>query len=256
MRRLRLPSIITASPSAALVVRTGLRLLGAVALLLCFDPDRLLAATATDDGRTAANVVAALSTFRTEGPKGWSFTQTTEGDGRSRVERFDAAQPEFARWTLLQENGRAPTEDETRDYREKLSRRSRGGTAPQLAEQLDPASLELVETTTDRSTYRLRLRPGEEGDVTARFLRATLVFHHPTQTIESLEIASTGAFSPTFGVQIAEMRTLLRYSLPEADRPSLLLEARTRLRGRAFLFKSLDADLRVTFTDYQKAGRK
>src|SRR6186713_3340821 len=77
----------------------------------------------------------ALKTFRTEGPKGWSFTQTTRGEGHSRVERYDAAQPEFDRWTLLQEDDRPPTPEEVQDYREKLSRRSRGGTAPQLTDQ-------------------------------------------------------------------------------------------------------------------------
>ena len=72
----------------------------------------------------------AIKPFRTEGPKGWSFPQTTRGEGHSRVERYDATQPEFNRWTLLQQDDRAPTADELRDYREKLSRRSRGGTAP------------------------------------------------------------------------------------------------------------------------------
>ena len=64
---------------------------------------------------------AALKTFRTDAPKGWSFTQTTVGDAQSRVERYNAAQPEFNRWTLLQQNGRQPTADEFQDYAEKLS---------------------------------------------------------------------------------------------------------------------------------------
>ena len=55
----------------------------------------------------------ALKTFRTEGPKGWSFTQTTRGEGHSRVERYDAAQPEFDRWTLLQEDDPAAEADAT-----------------------------------------------------------------------------------------------------------------------------------------------
>lgn len=205
---------------------------------------------------SAAALKEVLATFRTEGPKGWSFTQTTEGAGHRRVERFDAAQPEFLRWTLLQEDHRAPTPDEARDYREKLSRRSRGGTGPQFASQLDVTTMEFIAATDDRATYRLRVQPGEAGDATAQFLRATIVFHEPTRTIESLEIASIGSFSPAFGVKIAAMSTTLRYSLPTAERPSLLQQSVTHLRGRAFWLKSLDADLTVTFSDYEKAGRR
>lgn len=202
-----------------------------------------------------APLAAALANFRAEGPKGWSFTQTTEGDGRSRVERYDAAQPDFARWTLVQQDGRAPTTEETRDYQEKLSRRSRGGTPPRLVDQLDLLHVAIVNEAPDRIAYRARLQPGEAGDKTAEFLFATMVVHTPTQTVESFEIAAMEPFSPVWGVNIAEMKTTMLYSLPSGDRPSLLQKTVTRVRGRAFFFKSLDADLVVTFAEYQKAGR-
>ena len=196
-----------------------------------------------------------LKTFRTEGPKGWSFTQTTEGDGQSRVERYNAAQPEFDRWTLLQQDGRTPTTDEAQDYREKLSRRSRGGTAPRLTDQLDLTTLEIVQQTEGRAICHFRLKPGEAGDATAKYLRATIGLHQPTKTIESFTIFSAEPFAPTLGVRIASMKTTLTYSLPDKDRPSLLQRSSTQLRGRAFYLKSLDADMTVTFTHFEKAHR-
>jgi hypothetical protein len=201
-------------------------------------------------------LAAALKPFRTEGPRGWSFTQTTTAEGHSRVERYDAGQPDFSRWTLLQEDGRTPSADERDDYRQKLSRRSRGGTAPPLLEQLDLKTLTTAEENSERITYHCQLKPSESGDETAKFLIATLVVHKPTHTIESFELASREPFSPTFGVRIAEMQTRLTYSLPDKDQPSLLLKSTTKLRGRAFWLKSLDADMVVTFTDYQYAGKR
>jgi len=198
----------------------------------------------------------ALKTFRMEGPKGWSFTQTTRGDGHSRVERYNATQPEFERWTLIQEDGHAPTPDETQDYREKQSRRSRGGTAPKLTDQLDLSTLQLASESPKRATLRCHLKPGEAGDATAKFLTATLILHKPTRTIESFELAADEPFSPTWGVKIAAMKTTLTYSVPDGARPSLLQESVTHLRGRAFLIKSLDADMNVTFTDYEFPFRK
>lgn len=241
-----------AAHARSLLGRCAWLIAGAIALSAV-----LVGRAAADENAPPAAVFAdALSRYRTEGPPGWSFTQKTVGDGHSRVERFDAAQPDFDRWSLLEQDGRPPTADERQDYREKLSRRSRGGTAPRLTDQLDLTTLSVTNDDADRMTLRFRLKPGEEGDNTARFLQATIVLHKSTRTIESLELASTESFSPTFGVRIAEMQTILRYSLPEADRPSLLLSTQTRLRGRAFWFKSLDADLTVTFSDHTKAGRR
>ena len=217
--------------------------------LLCVTASATLASVPPD-------LASALKTFRTDAPRGWSFTQTTRAQGQSRVEHFDAARPEFDRWTLLKQDGRTPTNEEQNDYKQKLTRRSSNRTAPLLTEQLDLSHSETVSETLGRATYRCRLKPGEAGDKTAAFLRVTLVVDKPTQSIESLEIASTGEFSPTFGVKIVEMKTVMTYSLPSANSPSLPLTVATHLRGRAFLVKSLDAEMTVVFADYAKAGEK
>ncbi|HYD84184.1 MAG TPA: hypothetical protein VEA63_09025, partial [Opitutus sp.] len=201
-------------------------MLARLSLLACAVVAAVSASAAIDPA-----IETALKAFRTEGPKGWSFTQTTEADGQSRVERHDAAQPAFARWNLVQVDGRPPTADDIQDYNEKASRRSRAGTAPRLNDQIDLATITVAHETPERTTYRARLKQGEDGDATAKFLVATLVLHKPTSTIEIFEIASTEPFSPVLGVNIAEMKTVMSYSLPESDRPSLLQKSTTRLRG-------------------------
>lgn len=197
-------------------------------------------------------LVTALKTFRAEPPPGWSFTQTTTAQGESLIERCDATKPEFDRWSLVQKNDRAPTAEERRDYAEIRSRRSRAGTAPKVTDQIDLTSLELAHEAGDRATFHARLVPGEKRDTTAASLRVTLQFHRPSATIESLELASIEEFSPTLGVRIAEMKTTMTYTLATADAPALPLTVTTRVRGRAFWLKSLDADMTVTFSDYQR----
>ncbi len=206
-------------------------------------------------GAPPPELAAALKSFRPDPPPGWSYTQTTVAEGKATVERYDAAKAHFERWTLLEQDGRAPTPDEATRYRELRSRWSRGGTAPKITDQLELDSLETVGETPERATFRCRVQRGEAGDRTARFLRATLVLHKPTRTLESIELGSTGEFSPTFGVKIAAMKTRLSYHPPEgkgAARPAAVV---THVRGRAFWFKSLDADMTVTFSDYVRAGK-
>ena len=200
-----------------------------------------------------AEVQQALQVFRAEGPKGWSFTQTTSAEGQQRVEHYDAGQPEFRRWTLVAQDGHPPSPQEAQNYREKFTRQSRGGSGPRLNQQIDLETLRLLTETSDQMTFTARLKAGEDGDTTAEFLRAIFVWDKPDQIIESFTIESIAGFSPTFGVKIAEMRTTMSYSRPSPDHPSLLQTIATRLRGRAFWFKSLDADMTVVYADYKPA---
>lgn len=200
-------------------------------------------------------LAAVLSHFRSEVPKGWSYSQSTSAEGQSMVEQHDGARPEFDRWSLLRKNGRTPTEEERREYRESRSRRSRAGTAPRLAEQIEATSAEVRHEDAARTTFECRVRPGDPGDRTAAYLRARIVVHRATRTIETLELRSTGPFRPALGVRIEEMFTRLTFSLPAGDRPSLPLSVETRLRGTAFWFRSLDAMMTITFTDYTRVTR-
>jgi hypothetical protein len=203
-----------------------------------------------------AELTAALQSFRAEAPRGWSYTQTTVSAGRSTVERCDATRPEFDRWSLRQKDERPPTAAEARDYFETRSRRSRGGTAPNLVEQLDLATVETLASDELRATFRCRLRPGEASDRTANFLRATLVLHRPSATLESIELHNTEPFNPTFGIHIREMRTRLTYSLPVGDVPSLPQRVETFVRGTAYWLKSLDAEMTITFHDYLPTAKR
>ena len=228
-----------------------MRFLGAMRFFLF-----LCALVASAHAAVPAELAAALKTFRTDAPRGWSFTQTTEAEGKSRIERYDAGKPEFDRWTLLKQDNQSPTDDEQIGYKQRLVRRPGKGSAPLLTDQLDLTNPETVSDRSDRATYRVRLKPGEAGDKTAEFMRVVLTIHKPTQTVESLEISSNGEFKPTWGVTITEMKTTMTYSLPSAETPSLPQKVTTRLRGRAFLVKSLDADMTVVYTDYAKTGKK
>lgn len=229
----------------------GIRFHGMMRLFFTF----LVLAAAASAGVPPA-LDAALQNFRGDPPRGWSYTQTTVAEGRSTVERYDATKVEFDRWSLVEKDGRPPTAEDQKEYAEMRSRRSRGGTAPKLTDQLDLATVQTVSDTAERATYRCGLRPGERSDRTAAFLRATVVVHKPTQAIESIELASTGEFSPAIGVKIAALKTLMTYTLPAPDQPAFPRGVTTHVRGRAFWFKSLDADMTVTYSAYEKAVRK
>ena len=123
-------------------------------------------------------------------------------------------------------------------------------------DQLDLASVEALSSGEEQAVYRCRLKPSESSDKTAAHLRAIITVHVPSRTVDSLELRSVSEFSPTLAVKVNELRTILTYSRPGDDRPALPLKVETRQRGTAFWFKSLDAEMTVTFSHYERAGKR
>lgn len=197
----------------------------------------------------------ALQAFRTEGPKGWAFTQTSHSPDRSRVETFDPLRPAHLQWTLVTENGETPSDRVLEAYRQQQTRRTGGRTAPNVKEQLIMASAELIAQDADREQWRFLLQPGADDDASAEHMATTITFHPATRTIERIELASFEPFSPMFGVNIESARTRIEYSLPVGEVPSLLQHIEVSVRGRAFYLKSLDSDMTVSYSDYNYRGR-
>lgn len=217
----------------------------------------LLALTATHlMAAVSALLDEALHEFRPDPPRGWSYTLTTVAEGHSTVEYHDASKPEFERWSLIRKDGNVPTDEEKRKYAEMRSRRSRGGTAPKITDQLDVTSIATIGETAERVLFRAGLRPGDRTDRTAAFLRVTISVDRRTRTVDAVELASRGEFRPAIGVKIAELKTILTYTPPDGERPAFPRSVTTHVRGRAFWFKSLDADMTVTYSDYAKPMRK
>ena len=197
----------------------------------------------------------ALKLFRAEGSPNWAFIQTTDSGDKNLVEHFDPAKPEFSRWTLLKKNGVAPTDSDLKEYRDRLSRRT-SGTAPNVKDQIDRATCELLSEEAERATYRFRLQTGENGDRSAAHMDVVFTLHKTTGIIERVELSAFEPFSPMFTVKITEAKTTMSYSLPTAERPTLLQQITMHIRGSAMWFKSLDADMTVTYSDHTFAGKK
>ncbi|MFT3870955.1 MAG: hypothetical protein QM715_21080 [Nibricoccus sp.] len=216
----------------------------------------LCCANATHAGQIPPELAHALKTYRAEGAMNWAYVQTTESSkGQSLVEHYDPSKPQFSRWTLLKKNGAAPKESDLKDYRDRLSRRT-NGTAPNIKDQIDPATCEIATEDAERASYRFKLLTTDKADRSAAHMNAVFTLHKPTGTIECVTLSSFEPFSPMFSVKVNEASTTIEYSLPTSERPTLLQKIAVRMRGSVMWFKSLDEDMTVTYSEYTYVGRK
>ncbi|MBC8009472.1 MAG: hypothetical protein H7067_05200, partial [Burkholderiales bacterium] len=198
-----------------------------------------------------ADLVAALDTFRAEGPRGWAFTQTTSGGGKERVERYDPRQRGAARWTLLSEKGVPPTEEEQKRYRDT---RPPFDSAADLAKQLVRESAALAARDERTTTYEFHLRPGSENDKAAAHMRARFTLDHPTGAITRVELFNIESFKAATSLTIHEARTTIVYSPPTNTRPALPQEVTMHVRGERFWIRDFEQKVTSTYSDQENAS--
>ena len=197
-------------------------------------------------------LTTALDHFRAEGPKGWSFTQTTTGDGKDRVERYNPRERGSARWTLISEKGAAPTEAEQQRYRDT---RPPYDSASNLAAQLDRARAALVGQDERSATYEFALKPASDGDTAAAHMRARVTLDRPTGAIVRVELFNFRPFKPAGSLTIEEARTTLVYAPPAEGVPSLPLESSMKVRGKRFWFSGFEQTVTSKFSDHADASK-
>lgn len=193
---------------------------------------------------------AALASFNPGMPDGWAYTLTTVRNDRSMTERFDPAKPPAAQWTLLELEGRAPTDDETEKYARSRSA-GPGGTQPNFERaDIDPGSLTLVKEDDRQAEFTATFRETSAGpDKMLGHLTLRLIVEKRLPHVTTCVLELREPYSPVLSVKMNELRVETRFSPPTANRPSLPLEMTSRFAGRIF-FISTGETLRLTYRDH------
>lgn len=199
--------------------------------------------------------IAALDRLASVDNDAWSYTMTTRSKEGVTIEQHDAAAPTGERWTLLQKDGRAPTQKELLEHRKEKAERDAERTNGERddEEDVDRSSIRLVSEDDRAATFHFRVR--SSGRMEAAFTKhilGTLVVNKSGSWAERFELESTQTIRPIPGVNIREF-TLVMTFWREAQSGEVLLETmESRTRGRAFGIKSLDDDRHVRFTDFRR----
>lgn len=194
----------------------------------------------------------ALARFSSDAPRGWAYTLTTTRGEETSVERYDPSRPKGGEWTLLQRNGRAPTADEVERYL-----RYKASTTPPTARatfekgDLDRSTFTLLREDANTAEYRGRFREDLKEPLLSH-LALDLKFAKQPAAVQSFTLRLADPFSPVLGVKMTELEVAMDFSPPADDRPSLPRASRSRFRGRLLFFKSIEEDLRITYSDFAR----
>lgn len=224
---------------------------------------RTLTAAALLSVSTAAHADALLDRLLTEsravGPNDFAWTRTTRSEQRSGdevevhsfVERWDPSRPAAQRWTLVSQDGRAPTADDLKQYA-----KSRPNAEVPYYGQL-PTYLGGKVQRADaagRQVYRgTGLPKGAmkigKNDLSASATVEAQVASGPKPFVEKVQTVSNKPFRMMFVVKVNQVETVNRYKLMPDGRP-VPAEQVTEMRG-SMLGKDGIMRTVITYSDHR-----
>lgn len=202
----------------------------------------------------------------------WAYTTTVDDKrrGEVRVRRVDPSKQDFReRDVLVSVNGGPPDERQLARHDRQLERRERrrqrngrrehedpdrpyerpGFEKERFLAALIPESIQLDRQ--DGDLLHLRFRAMEEGrERVFENLRGLLVLDTREEYIKELRLTPAGPIRPFFLTKVDDAYLSVRFELIDGE--PFQTSATWRLLGQALIVKNLDADMEVTWEDFEK----
>lgn len=173
------------------------------------------------------------------------------------VEQFDPRRPPAERWTLLTQDGRAPTDEEQQKFREQRNR----DPVPSYA-RIAVYLFGEAERGTDaagRTVYRVAKLPRGSLDAFGSDISDSIAAEATVNTsgsvpfVERLRLMSTKAARIKLIARMERLESISHYRISEIGKPVLVSQA-TELAG-SLLFRHGTVSARADYTSHQPLGR-
>jgi hypothetical protein len=190
----------------------------------------------------------------------WSWVQTTVEHGRrTMVERFDPSR-QGERWTLVENDGRAPTARELSAYRKRKASEDRrieerkaetGRQKDDFDELIRKGSLKLLREDAELAVWSFL--PPETGEMAELedAIKGTLTIGKRRPHPFTIEMTNDSPMRLAPGIRIERMYVRLDFRPLPGGGPVVLHQSESVLRGR-FLVKRLNEQTVTTYGDYRK----
>lgn len=229
------------------------RLLIALAALTLASP---LSARAVDYREIVASAFAAIDNgFDRE----WAFTETSTEEESTYVGRYDPRREDP--WELLSVDGREPTSEEARQWRERKGKHGDDDEEDDGLELefLTPDSITLIEETDDFWLFGFEPNvdvDDEHGEKFMRHVEGRLRVIKDGHYVESINLRNSRPIRPAFSVRINTFVTTLTFGPAAEGGPIVPKTVDVRVQGRAMLAVRFDETETVRFSDYEYAGEE
>lgn len=184
---------------------------------------------------------------------GWAFTETRTRDDLLWVARFDPRMDEGDRWSLVSVDGRAPRDEEVREFEHDKEDHDAAANSGRI-NIVDVETLELV----DESDTHLRLRfiPDEDEVEFVENVDSIVTIRKDGPVIETIDLRNHSDIRPGFGTKIGTFHFRMEFAPAVVNGPIVPKHLQIRVSGRALLFIGFDETELIEYSDYEYAGEE
>ena len=199
----------------------------------------------------------AISQFEHTQRQAWSFQveryENEEGNVSQRVEQFNPALPDKAKWQLLSIDGNLPSNEQQSTYQSSMSAKNNSITL-QLRELIQLASLEVTLETTDAVTASFKVHIDKLGERASQKLTGLLTYDKKDEYISHIDVTNTAPFSPLFTAKIDVFSLSIRFK--KQGEAILPLQNSMAMSGTYAFFKTINEVSSDTFSNYVYVGEE
>lgn len=229
----------------------------------------------TESDFSSKDVMAALQAFDDSPMDDLCFeTMEVSGD-RIRVMLFDPSRPEEDRQSLLSVNGKAPSEEDFKNFREEMKAArevrekeetkadgknagkeedQKGVVINKLVKMVKPGSLRLINDKNGLKEYSFVPLMEVTGDLEnpQKYFQGRLTFNTnaPVAYVQNIEIENKTSFKPAFGVKINKFKMAMQFDLVLENRV-VLMGLNSEVRAKAFLVKKIEETIRIEYRKFR-----
>lgn len=195
------------------------------------------------------NALAAVENNTDSNKVTWKYRQKTVSDDEIMIEHFDGEKPEAEQWTLISENGQTPDAKRVKEYLTDRQSTEKDENQHELkfADMVELSSLDLV--SEDENEYIYKFTPNIK-ELESKALIGKLHLSKISKQVNQLIITNTSDLSPAFSVSLNKFELILSFHL--FDGLNMPIFTSTSVKGTVAIFKSIESDQKVTYSDYLK----
>jgi hypothetical protein len=182
----------------------------------------------------------------------WAFTETRLVDGLPWVARFDPRKAEGERWKLVSVDGRAPSNDELREFaHDKEDHDSSDG-----SQRVNIVGADTLEPVAETDEYwDFTFVPQEDEIEFIENVDAVLRIMKDGQYLESVDIQNRADIRPGFGTRISTFVVQMKFGPAVEGGPIVPYAMKVKVVGRALLFIGFNETELISYSEFEFAGQ-
>ena len=204
-------------------------------------------------------IAEAITNFENTPINQWAYRVTRyeneEGEVTSSVESYSPNEMDSAQWTLLQKNGKVPSQKALKAFekqKQKQKQKQNTNIALKLSELIKLDSLLVSSASESEVLANFDVNFEKLGEDASKYLNGQLIYNVTNEFIKKITITNTDSFSPVFAATINTLKVDMTFF---KNGEAILPESITMtMQGRFAVFSEINEVSSDTYSHFRYVG--